>query len=158
MLSTGFFVEIRQNAKIKVDEIAKYAPADLTIFADDSGLCVDALNGMPGVFSARFGGIHGDDKNNIKKLLDEMKNETNRKACFVCCICLRTPDGKYVTCEGKTHGEILTREDGDGGFGYDPIFFSYELNKSFGVASSAEKNKVSHRGKALRTLTELLCH
>ena len=124
------------------------------MIADDSGICVDALGGAPGVYSARYCGYHGDDKKNRDLLLENMKNESNRKAHFTSAIALVYPNGKEVVVEGKTYGKILYKEEGDGGFGYDPIFESDDLKKSFGVATAEEKNAVSHRFRALQALRE----
>ena len=122
--------------------------------ADDSGLCVDALGGAPGVYSARYCGHHGDDKANRDLLLENMKNITDRRAHFTSAIALVYPNGKEVVVEGKTYGKILYKEEGDGGLGYDPIFESDDLKKSFGVATAEEKNAVSHRFRALQALRE----
>lgn len=120
--------------------------------ADDSGLCVDALGGAPGVFSARYSG--GGDKANIKKLLAELDGK-DRKAHFTCCIVYY--DGKTVIdAVGHTYGSIAKTEDGDGGFGYDPIFVSDDLGKTFGRATESEKNAVSHRARALKELKNKL--
>ena len=119
--------------------------------ADDSGLCVDALNGRPGIFSARYGGENATDEDKINKLLDEMKDiKDNRNAHFACAISCVFPDGKLIQVEGKCQGEIATDLQGNGGFGYDPIFLYNGI--SFGNLSSEEKDKVSHRGNALRLL------
>lgn len=142
-----------ENALIKVNEIAKHTT--FAVLGDDTGLCVEALNGAPGVMSARYAGDHDNTKNR-KKLLQELANETNRNAYFETCVALRYPDGKIVTASGKVYGEILTEERGSGGFGYDCLFFSTELNKTFGEATSEEKHSVSHRGRALRNLLEKL--
>ena len=137
------------NALIKVNEIAKYT--NYAVLADDTGLCVDALGGAPGVMSARYAGDH-DSAKNRKKLLNELANQTNRNAHFETCVALRYPDGKTVTAFGRVDGIILTEERGDGGFGYDCLFYSTELNKTFGETTNEEKNLVSHRGRALRNL------
>lgn len=142
-----------ENALIKVNEIAKHTT--FAVLGDDTGLCVEALNGAPGVMSARYAGDH-DNAKNRKKLLQELANETNRNAYFETCVALRYPDGKIVTASGKVYGKILTAERGSGGFGYDCLFFSTELNKTFGEATCEEKNSVSHRGRALRNLLEKL--
>ncbi len=122
------------------------------VLADDSGLCVDVLNGAPGVYSARYAGGHGDDKSNRALLLKNMSGEKNRNAHFTCAVALVYPDGREILAEGYTYGKILTEEQGEGGFGYDCIFQSDDLNKSFGVASAEEKNQVSHRYRALQRL------
>ena len=125
-----------------------------TVIADDSGLMVDALGGAPGVYSARYGGENASDSDRIKKLLSELENEENRTAKFSSSLVMILPDGRVFTASGEVKGEILKEVSGSNGFGYDPVFFSYELNKSFGIASSDEKNRISHRGKALRNLYE----
>lgn len=141
-----------ENALIKARAAAK--ALSCMALADDSGICVDALGGAPGVYSARYCGYHGDDKKNRDLLLENMKNESNRNAHFTSAIALVYPNGKEVVVEGKTYGKILYKEEGDGGFGYDPIFQSDDLKKSFGVATAEEKNAVSHRFRALQALRE----
>ncbi len=120
--------------------------------ADDSGLCVDALGGAPGVYSARYSGAHGDDQANRDLLLKNLAGETNRRAHFTSAIALAYPDGRELVAEGHTFGEILHKETGTGGFGYDCLFFSDDLQKSFGEATAAEKNGVSHRFRGLQAL------
>ncbi|MBQ2714265.1 MAG: RdgB/HAM1 family non-canonical purine NTP pyrophosphatase [Clostridia bacterium] len=144
-----------ENSYIKAKEIADKFPGYATL-ADDSGLAVDALGGEPGVNSARYCGEHGNDGANNEKLLTVLKNEKNRKAKFVCAITLILPDGKVLTTEGETEGEIIHTLEGTGGFGYDPLFLSKDLAKTFGEASEEEKNSVSHRGRALRNLSMIL--
>ena len=139
-----------ENALIK----AKYVSEKLGVpcLADDSGLMVECLDGAPGVYSARYAGENATDKLNNEKLLKEMKNSQNRRAKFVSSLVLYYPNGQIVTATGETLGEILTESQGENGFGYDPLFFSYDLRKSFGVATDEEKNSVSHRGRALKSL------
>ena len=139
-----------ENALIK----ARAASNALGIptLADDSGLSVEGLNGEPGVFSARYCGDHGNDKENRKLLLKNMQGIENRRAYFTSAVALVYPDGKELTAEGRTYGEILYEEVGTGGFGYDCIFQSDDLQKSFGVATAEEKNAVSHRSRALKAL------
>ena len=139
-----------ENALIKARAACK--ALGLPVLADDSGICVDALGGKPGVYSARYSGRHGDDKGNRQLLLKNLEGEENRKAHFACAVALVFPDGKEITAEGNTYGSILLEEDGNGGFGYDPIFFNDDLQKSFGVATFEEKNAVSHRFRALQNL------
>ena len=139
-----------ENAFIKASTVQKLT--NMAALADDSGLEVDALGGAPGVYSARYAGEDQNDKNNIKKLLKNMEKEENRKASFTTVLCLCYPSGKVVYAEGKTNGEILREERGNNGFGYDPVFYSYDLKRSFGEASEEEKNAVSHRGRALKAL------
>ena len=143
-----------ENAIIKATAAAQ--ALDLPVLADDSGLCVDALNGAPGVYSARYSGRHGDDKANRETLLKAMQGVGNRKAHFACALALVYPNGEKITAVGQTHGKILQEETGEGGFGYDPLFESDDLQKSFGVATAEEKNSVSHRGRALQNLLEKL--
>lgn len=121
--------------------------------ADDSGLCVEALGGAPGVYSARYAGENATDQDNVDKLLEAMKTEENRKAAFECVISIAVPTGAALTYEGRCEG-VLTREPaGNNGFGYDPLFFFPELNKTFAQLSMKEKATVSHRGKALQEIT-----
>ena len=142
-----------ENALIKARAAAK--ALNEIVLADDSGLCVDALNGAPGVFSARYCGYHGDDEKNRKVLLQNMEGITDRKAHFTSAIALVFPNGKELVAEGHTYGEILHEETGDGGFGYDCLFFSDDLQKSFGVATAEEKNRVSHRFRGLQAMLKL---
>ena len=141
-----------ENALIKARAASK-ALGQITL-ADDSGICVDALDGAPGVFSARYCGRHGDDKENRNVLLKNMEGVENRNARFTSAIALVYPDGKEIVAEGHTYGKVLTKEQGEGGFGYDCLFFSDDLQKSFGEASAEEKNAVSHRYRGLKALLE----
>ena len=140
-----------ENALIKAK--ALHELSGLPTIADDSGLCVDALGGAPGVYSARYSG--GGDKANNAKLLSELEGVKDRRAHF--CSCLVYYDGKTVL-EGtsETYGTIAYKEEGDGGFGYDPLFISDDLNKSFGLATAEEKNSVSHRFRAIVALKKKL--
>lgn len=142
-----------ENAIIKAKAI--YDILKIPALADDSGLCVDALNGQPGIYSARFS-ESGLDKDNNKKLLAVMKNISNRNAKFVSVIALVKGENDVVLGYGETDGKILDREEGENGFGYDPLFYSYDLKKTFGQASASEKNKVSHRYRALVDLLSKL--
>ena len=117
--------------------------------ADDSGLAVEALDGAPGVHSARYAGKNATDEDNIKKLLNELEGQANRKAAFHCVISIAVPTGPALTYEGSCEGEILSTARGQGGFGYDPVFYFPGFAKTFAEASMEEKNKISHRGKAL---------
>lgn len=162
----GFNAEIEEtgetfleNSFIKAKTIhlfLKDKNLDYDVVSDDSGLCVEALNGAPGVYSARYAGIHGNDAENIKKLLKELEGKDNRKAYFICSIVLYKSNGKYYDVEGKTYGTITNEKIGDDSFGYDPVFLSDDLGKTFGQASADEKNKVSHRGRAIKQLKLLL--
>ena len=142
-----------ENALIKARAV--YAAAALPVIADDGGLEVDFLGGAPGVFSARYAGEHGNDARNRALLLKNMQSADTRTARFKCCLVYY--DGvNIVSAEGATEGEILREERGEKGFGYDSVFYSYDLEKSFGEAGDDEKNSVSHRGRALRLLKEKL--
>lgn len=141
------------NALIKVRAVAKLT--DMPVLGDDTGLCVDALNGAPGVHSARFAGDHDNVKNRAK-LLYELQDETNRKAHFSTAVALLYPDGRLVTAEGRVDGEILHTEVGANGFGYDSLFYCNEIGKTFAEATAEEKNAVSHRGRALQNLANKL--
>ncbi len=141
-----------ENARLKAYAVCK--ATGLPALADDSGLCVDALGGAPGVYSARYSG--GGDAENRALLLERLAGEEARGAHFACAVCLVFPDGRELSAEGRSYGTILREERGTGGFGYDPLFYSQELGKTFAEASEAEKNSVSHRGRALRALGELL--
>lgn len=154
------------NAKIKAESACKIT--GLPAIADDSGLCVDYLDGYPGIYSARFANIeiHGgecvdneknaDDEDNNNLLLKKLEGveEEKRTAYYVCAICCIFPDGKEITVRGECHGHIGFERDGNAGFGYDPLFI---INgKSFGKYEGEEKDKISHRGKALRLLAKEL--
>ena len=141
-----------ENALIKARAASK--ALNCIALADDSGLCVDALGGAPGVYSARYCGYHGDDKKNRDLLLENMKNVENRAAHFTSAIALVYPNGKEIVVEGHTFGKILNKETGTGGFGYDCLFESDDLKKSFGEATAEEKNAVSHRFRGLQKLRE----
>ncbi len=121
-------------------------------FADDSGLTVEALGGVPGVHSARYAGEGATDEGNNLKLLEAMKGVANRKATFNCVIAIAVPSGPALTYEGLCHGEIAHELKGKNGFGYDPIFYYPPLKKTFAQLSAEEKNQVSHRGKAMAEL------
>lgn len=146
-----------ENSKIKAITVSEYLKKNnitASIIADDSGLCVESLNGAPGIFSARYSGDH-DDQKNRNKLLKDLENHNNRNAYFCCVLVELTPNGEFITAEGRTYGKITTKEIGDTSFGYDCLFFSNDLNKTFGEASSEEKNNVSHRGRAISELLKL---
>ena len=120
--------------------------------ADDSGLCVEALDGAPGVYSARYAGENATDADNVKKMLTDLDGIENRNAAFQCVISIAVPTGAALTYEGECKG-ILTKEPmGDNGFGYDPLFFYPDFNKTFAQLTIEEKGKVSHRGKALKEI------
>lgn len=136
------------NAYKKASLTARYLgyPA----MADDSGLVVPALDGKPGVYSARFAGEDADDEKNLTKLLKDMENIEEREAYFQCVISIAVPTGPALTYEGQCHGVISREPKGSGGFGYDPVFYYPELEKTFAELSMDEKSGVSHRGKALQ--------
>lgn len=143
-----------ENALIKARAVSLLC--DSPVIADDSGLCVDALDGAPGIYSARFAGVEATDADRNIKLLEVMEQEENRKAHYVASIALIFPDGREIVTEGTVDGEILREEIGTGGFGYDPLFMCTEIGKCFGIATPEEKNAVSHRGRALAELFEIL--
>ncbi len=117
--------------------------------ADDSGLVVDAMGGAPGVLSARYGGENAADKDRYLKLLEEMKGKTDRRAAFECVLSIAVPYGAALTYEGRCEGVVAEAPAGEGGFGYDPVFYYPPLEKTFAQLSAEEKNRVSHRGRAL---------
>ncbi|HSH14305.1 MAG TPA: XTP/dITP diphosphatase [Desulfurivibrionaceae bacterium] len=121
----------------------------LPAMADDSGLVVAALDGAPGVYSARYAGEKASDSDNIQKLLAELAGKSDRHAAFECVISLAVPSGPALTYEGRCEGEILEAPRGVSGFGYDPVFYSPELGKTFAEAGMDEKNRISHRGRAM---------
>ena len=143
-----------ENALKKARELAELSGC--CAIADDSGLCVDALGGAPGIFSARYSGTHGDDQANNRKLLKELEGVKDRGAHYTCAIALVWPDGKTVTAEDYLYGEIARDARGSNGFGYDPLFIIPELGKRTAEISAEEKNRISHRGKALRQLVQKL--
>lgn len=145
-----------ENSYKKAFEIMKLT--GMPAVADDSGLAVDALDGAPGVYSARFSGPDGDDKANNRKLLELLKDITmeKRTARFVSVITLVFPDGKTIVCRGECEGHIMFEESGSNGFGYDPLFRPEGYEVSFGQLPAEEKNRISHRAKALILLREKL--
>ena len=141
-----------ENSQKKAKEIADYT--NIVTISDDSGLCVDALGGGPGVYSARFGGENTSDSEKNQKMLEILKDvkKEDRKAHFVSVVSIAFPNGKIHSFRGEIEGEILFEAQGNNGFGYNPIFYSYELGKSFGQASDEERKSVSHRARAFRKL------
>ena len=137
-----------ENAMLKAKTIC--AASGLPAIADDSGLCVDALNGGPGVYSARYGGEGLDDRGRCMLLLNSMRGATTRAAHFSCAVACVFPNGDTLTAEGRCDGSIAYAPLGDGGFGYDPVFLLPGTGKTFGQLSQEEKSAVSHRGKALK--------
>ncbi len=143
-----------ENAVKKARELAELSGC--CAIADDSGLCVDALGGAPGIYSARFSGTHGDDAANRRVLLEKLEGNTNRAAHFTCAIALAWPDGRLLTSEDYLYGEIAYEERGENGFGYDSLFLLPKRGLRTAEISPEEKNRISHRGKALRGLVKKL--
>lgn len=147
---TGSSFEENSLLKARYTSQATGLPA----IADDSGLCVDALSGDPGIFSARWAGVHGDDQANLEKVLDQLKDvpDNLRSAHFMCVASLVLPDGRQQTAQGRFEGQILRAPIGTNGFGYDPIFQPQGLSISSAQMSAEEKDLMSHRGKSLRSI------
>ena len=141
-----------ENARIKAKSAAAFT--GLPALADDSGLCVDALDGAPGIYSARY--CEGSDADRNALLLRNMTGKTNRSARFVCCIACVWPDGTSLTVDGACEGEIAESLSGAGGFGYDPLFYVPAYGCTFGELDGDVKNSISHRAKALQKLKESL--
>ena len=137
-----------ENAMLKAKAICK--EANLPAIADDSGLCVDVLNGAPGVYSARYGGEGLDDKGRYMLLLSSLRGAPTRAAHFACAVACAFPNGDTLTAEGRCDGSIAYAPLGEGGFGYDPVFLLPGTGKTFGQLSQEEKSAVSHRGRALK--------
>ena len=147
-----------ENALIKARTAVEAGKHRYPAIADDSGLSVDALDGAPGVYSARYAGGHGDDAANNALLLKNLSHlpVSERTARFVCCIALVYPDGREMTVRGETEGLIINEARGNGGFGYDPYFYYQPFGKTFAELSAEEKNAISHRGKAIAKVAEVL--
>lgn len=164
MKEVGIFDDIiengstfEENAFIKARAVSKYG---YICVADDSGLAVEALGGAPGIYSARYAGEHGNDKKNNMKLLEDMKNIKNRNAAFVCTIACAFPEGmknEDFCVRGECKGMICYEEKGEGGFGYDPLFFVEKYEKTYAELSSDEKNKISHRAVATEIFARKFC-
>ena len=137
-----------ENALLKAKAICK--ATKLPAIADDSGLCVDALNGAPGVYSARYGGEGLDDKGRYMLLLSSLRGAPTRAAHFACAVACAFPNGDTLTAEGRCDGSIAYAPLGEGGFGYDPVFLLPGTGKTFGQLTQEEKSAVSHRGRALK--------
>lgn len=142
-----------ENALLKAHAISRYT--NLPALADDSGLAVDHLDGAPGIFSARWSGVHGDDGANIKRLLEDLNGVAleNRGAKFIAVLALVRPDGEELLVRGELRGKIRNQPVGVNGFGYDPIFEPENSDRTLGEMSAAEKDAISHRSKALTELT-----
>lgn len=143
-----------ENARLKSESGCR--ETGMPCIGDDSGLMVDALDGAPGVYSARYAGDHGNDPANIALLLENMKDvpDEKRTARFMCTVCCTYPDGREIVVSGKCEGKIGYEPKGDGGFGYDPVFMVGD--KSFAELTAEEKDKISHRGNALKALADAL--
>ena len=142
-----------ENARIKA--VAGMKASGMPCIADDSGLEVFALDGLPGVMSARYAGGHGDDSANNEKLLRELENASDRSARYGCVICMAFPNGHEIVARGECRGTILKEARGEGGFGYDPLFFFPQFGKTFAEITAEEKNEVSHRKAALREFEKI---
>lgn len=145
-------VTFAENARLKAHAVA--AATGLPAVADDSGLCVDVLGGMPGVFSARWAGRHGDDEANLRLLLAQLADvpDDRRTAYFACAAALALPGGLERVVEGRLHGVVVRKPRGSGGFGYDPIFVPDGEYRTAAELPPAEKDAISHRGRAFRAL------
>jgi XTP/dITP diphosphohydrolase len=145
-----------ENALAKARHASRCA--GLPALADDSGICVSALNGAPGVSSARYAGEPKSDERNNQKLVEALKNKPDRRAYYYCVIVLvrHAADPQPVIVDGSWHGEIIEKPQGTGGFGYDPYFFVPEFGKTAAELSAEQKNLISHRGKALMQLSAIL--
>lgn len=144
------------NARIKAKALKSMVPEDDWVLADDSGLCVEGLNMMPGVFSARYAGDKASSAENVAKLLKmlQIRSPLNRKAFFECTLVLLSPDRQEFVFSGQVHGHIAKKEMGKGGFGYDPVFIPEGREKTFGELTDGEKNALSHRYQACQKLLE----
>ena len=143
-----------ENAFIKARYAAKSGKISV---GDDSGICVNALDGAPGIFSARYAGEHGNDAANNAKLLADLEGKDDKSASFVCAFACVMPDGREFAVEGRANGVITNNASGKGGFGYDPLFYVPELGKTFADLAPEEKNAISHRGKAVEAFAKKLC-
>ncbi|MGG0720434.1 XTP/dITP diphosphatase [Robertmurraya massiliosenegalensis] len=145
-----------ENAMIKAEAVAKQTGQ--VVIADDSGLIVDALDGAPGIYSARYAGPAKDDEANMDKLLENLKDvpDEQRTARFYCALAIAYPNGEGITVNGSCEGIILRNRRGSNGFGYDPIFFVNGLGKAMAELEPSEKNQISHRANALKKLEEII--
>jgi len=155
------FVDVEEDGATFAENAQKKAAAfaaanHAAALGDDSGLCVDALNGAPGIYSSRFAGENASDAENNEKLLAELYGISNRGAHFSCAMHLQFADGRFLRAEGRVDGKIREIPSGQTGFGYDPLFFCPELGKVFAESMAEEKAAVSHRGRALRALAAQL--
>jgi XTP/dITP diphosphohydrolase len=144
-----------ENSLLKARAVSAFT--GLPALADDSGLCVDVLDGAPGIYSARYSGVHGDDAANIRRILSELENQENRSAHFICVVAMTFPSEDprskiEIIQEGKLLGSIVRQPRGEAGFGYDPIFLPDGYELTLGEFGAGEKDRISHRGKALRAI------
>lgn len=142
------------NALLKAQAVSDFT--GLPAIADDSGLAVDHLGGAPGIFSARYSGVHGDDEANLQKVLLEMEGVVNRRAQFVCAAAFVAPNGYRQVLRAEMVGDLITEPRGDNGFGYDPIFVPTGYLQTTGEMNPEIKDSISHRGKAMRALAHLV--
>lgn len=157
----GFEIEVEEDGKTFTENAVKKALETYKItktpsIGDDSGLCVEALSGAPGIYSARWAGEGATQDELISKLHKELSGKDNKKAKFVSVIALAFSENDIVVAEGECHGEIIDEKKGDGGFGYDPVFYVPSLGKTFSELSVEDKNKISHRANALFALCDKL--
>jgi XTP/dITP diphosphohydrolase len=161
MTSVGFFGPIEENASTFAGNAAIKAEAvceatGLPAIGDDSGLEVDALDGEPGVYSARYAGEHGDDEANNDLLLRRMEGKEDRRASFKCALALKLPGREPYIAEGSCPGTILHKRQGTGGFGYDPLFLYEPMGKTYAEMNEQEKNEISHRARAAREMAKIM--
>ena len=143
-----------ENSRLKAQAVME--ASGLPAIADDSGLCVDALNGAPGVYSARYGGEGLDDAGRCRLLLENLRGQLDRKGKFVSVVTACFPNGDVIVARGECPGTIAYAPQGENGFGYDPVFFVPSMRKTFAQLTEAEKNAISHRGNALKAFSEKL--
>jgi len=146
--------DFKENAYIKAKTI--FDKYKLPVIADDSGIIAEALGNEPGVYSARYAGENATDEENNRKLIEKLKNFSNKSAYFQCVLCYINSKGETFFADGKCRGEIIEKPRGENGFGYDPIFYIPELKKTVAELPSEIKNRISHRGKAFEKLMEIL--
>ena len=150
-------ISFAANAEIKARAVASWLAArglNAMILADDSGLEVEALGGAPGIYTARYAGVHGDDRKNYEKLLKNLEGETNRRARFVCALCVIENNGEPRIFEGECRGSIAFAPVGEKGFGYDPVFIPEGYSRTFAEMELSEKKSMSHRGEAIRKMMD----
>jgi XTP/dITP diphosphohydrolase len=161
IISSKKLFRVKENKKTFKENALKkaktyYKKLLSPIIAEDSGICVDALKGKPGIYSARFAGENASDKENLLKLLSDLQNKKNRKACYKCSIVLYYKNNKYKIFQGACYGKIALNANGTQGFGYDPIFIPNGYKKTFGFIGKKTKNKISHRAHAIEKLVKFI--